>query len=121
MIRIISESAFLELVGLKERQEDLRKTYPTEVVCKLLGAEMETIQRWELFRLVHSQDGQIRGPRRAEAARAKGLAPPRPFLHRPGQSEVRHRRNGRRTAGNSHHFAGRRGRSRVAARWPREL
>ena len=26
-IRIISESAFLELVGLKERQEDLRKTY----------------------------------------------------------------------------------------------
>lgn len=27
-IRIISESAFLELVGLKERQEDLRKTYP---------------------------------------------------------------------------------------------
>jgi tetratricopeptide (TPR) repeat protein len=56
-IEIISESFFLELAGRKERQASLRKTYAGEEVCKLLKISPETLQRWEQFSLVHSQNG----------------------------------------------------------------
>jgi tetratricopeptide (TPR) repeat protein len=54
-VRIISESAFLELAGRKEHQASLRKTYPTTEVCKLLKISPETLRRWEQFGLVQSE------------------------------------------------------------------
>ena len=56
-IQIISESTFLELVGRKERQSFLRKTYPAEEVCKLLKISGETLRRWEQFSLVQPREG----------------------------------------------------------------
>jgi hypothetical protein len=35
-VRVLSEAAFLELVGLKARQAALQKSYPAETVSKLL-------------------------------------------------------------------------------------
>lgn len=56
-LRIISESVFLELAGLAERQSELWKAYPGHEVCQLLNIQPETLQRWEQFSLVHSHNG----------------------------------------------------------------
>jgi tetratricopeptide (TPR) repeat protein len=56
-IRILSEALFLELMGQRERQLDLRKTYPLEQVCRLLELEPEAIRRWEQLSLVRSEEG----------------------------------------------------------------
>jgi tetratricopeptide (TPR) repeat protein len=56
-LRVISELAFLELAGRKERQGSLRKTYPAAEVCKLLKISSETLRRWEQFGLVQAEGG----------------------------------------------------------------
>ena len=56
-IRIISELAFLEAVGLEGRKVELQKTYPLEQVCRLLKLSPETLQRWEQFSLIRSEAG----------------------------------------------------------------
>jgi tetratricopeptide (TPR) repeat protein len=56
-VRVVSESAFLELADRKERQASLRKTYPAADVCKLLQISPETLLRWEQFGLVQSETG----------------------------------------------------------------
>jgi tetratricopeptide (TPR) repeat protein len=57
-IRIISEQTFLELTGRKSYHQPLfQKTYRSEEVCKLLKLSTETLQRWEQFGLIRSQDG----------------------------------------------------------------
>ena len=56
-IQILSESIFLELVGLQVRKSELRKTYSSAEVCRVLGIEPATLQRWEQFSLVHSTEG----------------------------------------------------------------
>jgi hypothetical protein len=56
-LRVISEEAFLELIGQKTRERQPgRKTYPAPEVCKLLKVPMETLRRWEQFGLIRSQD-----------------------------------------------------------------
>jgi hypothetical protein len=44
-LQIISESAFLALAGLLERKCELRKTYSSTEVCRLLRIEPEVLQR----------------------------------------------------------------------------
>jgi tetratricopeptide (TPR) repeat protein len=56
-IRIVSELVFLELVELAERQSRLWKAYSGAEVCRLLNLQLETLQRWEQFGLVHSHNG----------------------------------------------------------------
>ena len=56
-LRIVSELAFLELAGLTGRQCELWKAYPDHEVCQILNIQPETLQRWEQFSLVHSQNG----------------------------------------------------------------
>jgi len=53
-IRIISEVKFLEIVGVKERRDELHQTFSAEDVCKLLNVEPATLERWEQFSLIHS-------------------------------------------------------------------
>src|SRR5437867_617433 len=56
-LQIISEALFLEAVGVRERKPDLRKTYPMEQVCRLLGLEPRILRRWEQFNLVRPENG----------------------------------------------------------------
>ena len=56
-IQIISELAFLEVVGLEERKSQLKKTYSSAEVCRLLKLEPENLRHWEQFSLISSQDG----------------------------------------------------------------
>ncbi len=56
-IRILSEIKFLELAGVIERRDELHQTYSAEDVCKLLGVQLATLQRWEQFSLIHSTAG----------------------------------------------------------------
>jgi len=56
-LRIVSELVFLELAGLTERECELWKVYPAHEVCQILNIQPETLQRWEQFSLVHSQNG----------------------------------------------------------------
>lgn len=56
-IRIISELKFLELAGVKERREELHRTFSAEDICKLLNVQPATLQRWEQFSLIHSTGG----------------------------------------------------------------
>lgn len=57
--QIVSESAFLEMAGLQEKKCELRKTYSSPEVCRLLGIEPEVLERWEQFSLIGSQDGMF--------------------------------------------------------------
>jgi tetratricopeptide (TPR) repeat protein len=57
-ISILSEEAFLELVGRKNRQRSIvPKTHSAAEVCKRLGLSSEVLQRWEQFGLIHPVDG----------------------------------------------------------------
>ncbi len=56
-IQIVSELELLDLLGRREREPDVRKGYTLEQVAQLVGAEQETIERWETMGLVRSQDG----------------------------------------------------------------
>jgi tetratricopeptide (TPR) repeat protein len=56
-LRIVSELFFLELAGLVKRQCELWKTYTGREVCQILDIRPETLQRWEQFSLVRSQNG----------------------------------------------------------------
>src|SRR5690349_4801399 len=57
-INILSEEAFLELVGRKTRQRSIvPKTHSAEEVCKQLNLSSEVLQRWEQFGLIHPVDG----------------------------------------------------------------
>jgi tetratricopeptide (TPR) repeat protein len=56
-LQAISESAFLELAGRKERQASLRKAYPAAEVCNLLKISPETLRRWEQFGLIRAENG----------------------------------------------------------------
>lgn len=57
-IRILSEEAFLELLGRKNRVEtDVPKTHSAADVCKRLRLSSEALQRWEQFGLIHPVDG----------------------------------------------------------------
>ncbi len=55
-IRIVSEADFLEFAGLGERRPELRKSYPAQHVCELLGLDERTLRRWELFGLIRSHE-----------------------------------------------------------------
>ena len=56
-LQIISERAFLEMTGKRDREKDsLQKTFPAAEVCKRLRLPSETLERWEQFGLVRSQD-----------------------------------------------------------------
>jgi tetratricopeptide (TPR) repeat protein len=57
-LRIVSELVFLELAGLTKRQCELWKTYAGPEVCQILDIQPETLQRWEQFSLVRSQNGR---------------------------------------------------------------
>ncbi len=56
-IQILSELAFLELAGLEGKKSQLQKTYSSPEVCRLLKLDPGTLQRWEQFSLISSQDG----------------------------------------------------------------
>ncbi len=56
-LRIVSELVFLEMAGLTKRQSELWKTYTGREVCQILDIQPETLQRWEQFSLVRSQNG----------------------------------------------------------------
>jgi tetratricopeptide (TPR) repeat protein len=57
-IRILSESAFRELVGLESGAAPGDKTLDLGQVASLLGVEARAVQRWEQFGLVRSCDGR---------------------------------------------------------------
>ena len=57
-IRILSEEAFLELLGRKHRQQPVvPKTHPAAEVCKRLRLSSEALQRWEQFGLIRPVEG----------------------------------------------------------------
>lgn len=57
-IRIISEEAFLELLGRKNRRQPVvPKTHSAAEVCKRLRLPPEALQRWEQFGLIRPVDG----------------------------------------------------------------
>ena len=57
-IRILSEEAFLELLGRKHLpQTAVSKTHPATEVCQQLGISPEALERWEQFGLIHPVDG----------------------------------------------------------------
>ena len=56
-IQIISEAVFLERLGLQERQPRVRKSYPAEQVCQLVGLDPAVLRRWEVMGLVRSHRG----------------------------------------------------------------
>ena len=58
-LRICSEDQFLELIGLSERQSELRKSYDVEQVLSLVGIDEATLRRWEALGLVRSHDDQF--------------------------------------------------------------
>lgn len=57
-IRILSEIAFRELVGLQAPAELGAKSLSGTQVCKTLGIDARTLQRWEHCGLVRSHDDQ---------------------------------------------------------------
>jgi len=58
-IRILSEEAFLELLGRKHRHEPhFRKTHDAAEVCRRLRLSPEALERWEQFGLVRSEQGR---------------------------------------------------------------
>ena len=57
-LQILSETSFLELAGLKERQVSLRKVYPEQEISRLMKISPETLRRWEQFGLVKSCGGE---------------------------------------------------------------
>ena len=57
-IRTISEAEFLEVAGLSERRPALRKSFPAQQACDLVGIKPETLTRWEALGLVRAQDGR---------------------------------------------------------------
>ncbi len=56
---IISEDAFLERLGQRERQRDLRKSYPLAQVSGLTGLPPATIRLWDQLGLVRSSEGRF--------------------------------------------------------------
>jgi DNA-binding transcriptional MerR regulator len=56
-MHIVPETRFLEMVGLRDRAPELRKTYPIDRVADLVGVDARTIERWEHLGLVRSDDG----------------------------------------------------------------
>jgi len=57
-IRILSEEAFLELLGRKNRhQSEVPKTHSAAEVCKRLKLSPEALQRWEQFGLIRPVNG----------------------------------------------------------------
>ena len=57
-IRILSEEAFLELSGRKNRpQPAVPKTHSAAEVCKRLKLSSEALQRWEQFGLIRPVEG----------------------------------------------------------------
>ncbi len=56
-IRILSESAFRELVGL-ERAELVRKPLSARKICQVLGVSAEQLKRWEQLSLIHARGGR---------------------------------------------------------------
>ncbi|HET6962786.1 MAG TPA: tetratricopeptide repeat protein [Terriglobia bacterium] len=57
-IRILSEEAFLELLGRKNRQQPVvPKTHSAAEVCKRLKLSLEALQRWEQFGLIRPVEG----------------------------------------------------------------
>jgi len=55
-IRIASEQQFLEAVGLRGRQPELRKTYSADQICALINIDRTTLARWEALGLVRGSD-----------------------------------------------------------------
>jgi len=57
-IRILSEEAFLELLGRKSRQQPVvPKTHSAAEVCRRLRLSSEALQRWEQFGLIRPVEG----------------------------------------------------------------
>jgi hypothetical protein len=57
-IRILSEEAFLELLGRNNRHRSVvPKTNPAAEVCRRLKLSPEALQRWEQFGLIRPVDG----------------------------------------------------------------
>ena len=57
-LRILSEEAFLELLGRKNRpQPAVPKTHSAADVCKRLGLSSEALQLWEQFGLIRPEEG----------------------------------------------------------------
>jgi tetratricopeptide (TPR) repeat protein len=56
-IEIVSESAFVELLGLEAAQSRLDKSYTLDRVCEIIGIEPAVLRRWEVQGLVRSHDG----------------------------------------------------------------
>jgi tetratricopeptide (TPR) repeat protein len=57
-IRIVPETAFLEMAGLAEPPPS-RKSFPAAELCRVLGCDEATLRRCELLGLVRSQDGRF--------------------------------------------------------------
>jgi tetratricopeptide (TPR) repeat protein len=57
-IRILSEVAFREAVGLEAPAEAASKSLSGKQVCRALGIDARVLQRWEHCGLVRSRDGQ---------------------------------------------------------------
>ncbi len=58
-IHILSESRFLELIGLTDPAEPLEaKSFPAEQVAELVGVDADMLARWEQAGLIRSADGR---------------------------------------------------------------
>lgn len=56
---IVCEAAFLERIGRSEPAASTRKTYPPEMISRLVGVKLESLRRWEQLGLIRSVDGHF--------------------------------------------------------------
>jgi len=58
-IRIVSEERFLETLGLRNRNQSLRKSYTAEQICQIVNIDSTQLLRLEYAGLIHSDEGRF--------------------------------------------------------------
>ncbi len=56
-LRIVTETAFLEIIGRTPSVSAAAKAYPASEVCRIMSIDHETLRRWERVGLVQSMNG----------------------------------------------------------------
>lgn len=84
-IRVVAESDWLQMLGLEERREDIRRACTPAMLSRLLNVPVRLIRRWErqglirpvrrVCRLPYFDYREVAGARRLAALLAEGVSP----------------------------------------------
>lgn len=84
-IRVVAESDWLQMLGLEERREDIRRACTPAMLSRLLNVPVRLIRRWErqglirpvrrVCRLPYFDYREVAGARRLAALQAEGISP----------------------------------------------